>query len=152
MITVRIKQHPVMGILVGSDGHVMVPETKYSRAHWTLGSMHSTGYRSVKINSKEYQVHRLVAETFLENPFRLSEIDHINRVRDDNRPENLRFCTKSDNQRNTCSHDRCSDRIGVHTYEDRREYNRRNCRDWYEKNKDAYNAKRRMKRKEGIKC
>ena len=152
MLAVTVKCHPMLGILVGSDGHVMVPATKFSKAHWTLGSKHANGYRSVMVNYKEYQVHRLVAETFIDNPNGFTEVDHINRVRDDNRVSNIRFCTKSDNQRNTSANDRCEERLGVHVYEDRKEYIRRNNHDWYEKHKDEFNAKRRKMRKEGVKC
>ena len=35
--------------------------------------------------------HRLVAELYLPNPDNLPIVDHINRVRDDNRLENLRL-------------------------------------------------------------
>lgn len=39
------------------------------------------------------RVHRLVAESFIPNPNGYDCIDHINGVRDDNRAENLRWCT-----------------------------------------------------------
>lgn len=40
---------------------------------------------------KKYNVHRLIAETFLPNPNNLPQVDHINRIRIDNRIENLRW-------------------------------------------------------------
>lgn len=42
-------------------------------------------------------VHRLVAMTFLPNPDNLPEVNHINMCRDDNRLENLEWCTKEYN-------------------------------------------------------
>lgn len=43
------------------------------------------------------RIHRLVALAFLPNPFNLPVPDHINGIRWDNRVENLRWSTHSDN-------------------------------------------------------
>lgn len=44
------------------------------------------------------KVHRLVAQAFLENHQDAPEVDHINRIRDDNRLENLRWASVSLNR------------------------------------------------------
>ena len=44
--------------------------------------------------------HRLLAETFLENPENKKEVDHINQNRADNRLENIRWASHSENQLN----------------------------------------------------
>ena len=49
---------------------------------------------------KNYFVHRLVAEAFISNPNDLPFIDHINTIRDDNRVENLRWCSQKENCNN----------------------------------------------------
>jgi len=46
------------------------------------------------------KVHRLVANAFIPNPENKPEIDHINSIRDDNRLENLRWVTRSENNKN----------------------------------------------------
>lgn len=59
------------------------------------------GYLQITItmDSKwvQHYPHRLVATAFLPNPDNLAEVDHINRIRTDNRVENLRWVTRSDN-------------------------------------------------------
>lgn len=53
----------------------------------------------VKKQGKSYiiKVHRAVAEAFIVNDDNKGSIDHINGKRDDNRVENLRFCTTREN-------------------------------------------------------
>jgi len=51
--------------------------------------------------AKKYSIHRLIAINFIPNPENLPCIDHINRVRSDNRIENLRWITHRDNSCNS---------------------------------------------------
>lgn len=46
---------------------------------------------------KQLSVHRLVAEVFVSNPDRYSEVNHENGIKDDNRSVNLKWCSKSYN-------------------------------------------------------
>ena len=69
-------------------------------------SLRKNGYVEVNIRingiKKVFEVHRLLAETFVvnENPDLYTEVDHINRIKSDNRIENLRWVNRSINMKN----------------------------------------------------
>lgn len=110
-----IKKHPILGIEVSSDGRVRVP-----RRGWTFGwryNSRSCCYMGCRVNGRNYRVHRLIAETFLPNPENKPEVDHINRNPSDNRVENLRWATRTENQRNTKKCDRVEKDGHLHTWE-----------------------------------
>jgi hypothetical protein len=62
------------------------------------GYLRVTLYNNIK--QETFGIHRLIALHYIENPDNLPEVDHINQERDDNRIENLRWATHSQNQRN----------------------------------------------------
>lgn len=63
-----------------------------------VGTPHSLGYLKIKIKGKTYFVHRII---FLYCSGRWpNRIDHLNRNKSDNRLENLRECTNSNNGSN----------------------------------------------------
>jgi hypothetical protein len=63
-----------------------------------------TGYGRTFINGKIIKTHKIIAMCFLPNPNNYGEIDHINGIRSDNRVENLRWTTRSENSKNRQSY------------------------------------------------
>ena len=63
----------------------------------TKGNLEKDGYRRIDIGGRHAVTARVVYEVFVEQIPDGMEIDHINTVRDDNRVENLRVVTRSEN-------------------------------------------------------
>lgn len=88
--------------------------------HYLQPSEKENGYYQVNMfaangkRKKEY-IHRLVALAFLPNPDGLPEVDHIDRDRSNNNLENLRWVSRSENQRNKNNKIKIVDRYGKET-------------------------------------
>lgn len=63
------------------------------------GTKHVSGYMQICIKRKLYKSHRL-AWLYIYGEFPVKQIDHINRVKDDNRIINLRLASPSENSCN----------------------------------------------------
>lgn len=69
------------------------------RKDFRAGCLRNTGYEAIRINDEIYQSH-VLAWLYEYGEFIPGEIDHINGIRNDNRLENLRRCSKSENSIN----------------------------------------------------
>lgn len=143
MSETRVRMHPTLGILVGSDGHVMVPQSGTHRAHWTYGFVNGRGYRQVGIKGKTYLVHRLVAEAFIPNPNCYKEVDHVNRDKSANSSANLRWASRKENEDNTDRVDASLAKYGVRACEDKTAYDR----EYYKKNPELAKRQNEYQRK-----
>lgn len=114
-------KHPELGVLVREDGMVFIPESGPNKPHWTFGSKNNKGYLRVQFRGKNYQVHRLVAETYVPNPNPkgYKEVDHYpDRNPLNNRADNLRWADRKiqNNNRQICEDSKA--RYGVRYCED----------------------------------
>lgn len=121
-----IKTHEKSGLLVCSNGSVFIPESRKYKEHWTCGSL-CRKYRRVHHNGNDYRVHRMVAETFIENPNNYPTVDHIDRNPLNNDVSNLRWASYSMQMRNTSQNDRCFKKYGTHYYENEKECRKRSA-------------------------
>lgn len=67
------------------------------------GATDSKGHRQIRFEGRLYLAHRL-AWLMVHGRWPNGEIDHINRVRSDNRIENLRECSHAENSKNSSTY------------------------------------------------
>lgn len=55
------------------------------------------GYCRVQLKGKDFYIHRLVAEHFLDNPFKLNQVNHKDEDKNNNSVINLEWCSQKYN-------------------------------------------------------
>jgi hypothetical protein len=82
--------------------------------------LNGCGYKMVGLCKngewKNKLIHRLIMLHFIPNPHNLPCVDHINRIKQDNRIENLRWSSQEDNSRNMKSVDDRKGHIRTNKY------------------------------------
>jgi hypothetical protein len=95
--------------IVGYCNYLIYPDGKVSSKRfpdrYLKPATNKCGYKYVSLckdgKQKTFKIHRLVAIHYIPNPENKREVDHINRDRKDNRVQNLKWATSSENQQNT---------------------------------------------------
>ena len=101
MLCVSLPEYP--NYIIYFDGRVYTTK----RNMFIKQSIDKYGYNNIQLNSngkmKNFKMHRLLAMCFFPHNANLDkiQIDHINRIRNDNRLENLRFADYEVQQKNS---------------------------------------------------
>ena len=76
------------------DGKILTP---IKRRHGYLSVMlYGNGGHTTR-NFKQFSIHRLVADAFIENPNGYDEVNHLDECKDNNRADNLEWCNRIHN-------------------------------------------------------
>lgn len=95
---------------ITSDGRIfskerIINKRKYGGVWRSPFRRSKEGYLQIllynNMSVKGYYIHRLLAQHFIPNPENKPQINHINFKRDDNRIENLEWCTDQENKQHS---------------------------------------------------
>lgn len=79
-------------LLCNEEGDIIHFLRRYYRFHYN-----HKGYLVIGIKSKTYFAHRLIAKTWIPNPFNKEQVNHIDGVKDNNAVKNLEWNTNLEN-------------------------------------------------------
>lgn len=99
--TIQSKTIQVNGVPVTchSDGSLTCYNKASGRPVRSFGTKYHNGYMYRGVNGKMLRVHRLLCSAFNGKPPKGHDVDHVNGIKADNRMENLRWASRSDNLR-----------------------------------------------------
>ena len=93
--------------IVGFENYLIYPDGKVQNKktkRYLKPQINSEGYYHIQLRKDKkphsFMIHRLVGLHYIPNPDNKRCLDHINRIKTDNRVENLRWATDSENQQN----------------------------------------------------
>ena len=90
----RLRYNPINGAF-----YWVMPKSNRVKVGQEAGSINSNGYMGIRIDGKQHFAHRL-AFLYMMGECPKDQVDHINRIKTDNRWINLRECTQSQNMCN----------------------------------------------------
>ncbi len=87
-------------------------KTKYFKGDTLKTFVNKVGYVCVNLSRKTYKVHRLVAETFIDNPYDYKFVNHKDEDKTNNSIDNLEWCNAKYNNNYGTRNERISKKRG----------------------------------------